>query len=163
MGNKISNLKSSLSFTGHRIVHNPDQTRQKVREISLELIQKGVTSFLVGGALGFDAISSEEILKIRQTKSGIGLTVVLPCRFEAFTLKWSGEEKQRLKNIMSGATETVVLQENYTQDCYKKRNQYLADNSGYCVCYYDLAKFKSGTGQAVRMAGRNNLTIINLF
>lgn len=45
----------------------------------------------------------------------------------------------------------------------KKRNARLIEHADCCVCYYNVKRSASGTGQTVRMALNRNMTIINLF
>lgn len=156
-------LYTTAAFTGHRHVHNPEETRFEVCKASFDLIKSGITHFLVGGAVGFDCLAGEEIIKIREDEPMVELTVVLPCSFGVFTKKWSVEEERRLRTLMSQANAVIVVQGIYSPDCYKQRNQFLVDNSRYCICYYDTDRFKSGAGQTVRMAEQKGIEVINLF
>jgi uncharacterized phage-like protein YoqJ len=158
----VNDFRTVAMFTGHRYIEIQN-INSKVKEISLSLIEKGVNQFLVGGALGFDCVAGEEIIRIRQDKPEIMLTVVLPCNFCLFTLKWNERQRTRINALLQRAGEVITLQKDFTPDCYKKRNQYLVNNSRYCVCCYNPNNFKSGTGQTVRMAEKRGLEIINLF
>ncbi|MCL2637569.1 MAG: DUF1273 domain-containing protein [Oscillospiraceae bacterium] len=154
-------------FTGHREVENISETRKRLIEASFSLINRGVRHFLVGGAMGFDITAGEDIFFIREAihhmVGEIKLTIVLPCSFDIFTKKWKEKDKKRLDYLMTLTNENIILQEEYSADCYKMRNTYLVDNSQYCICYYDKNKFRSGTGQTVRMAEKQGLELINIF
>jgi uncharacterized phage-like protein YoqJ len=141
----------------------PLNSEEPIKETSLSLIEKGVDQFLVGGAVGFDCIAGEEIIKIRQYKPQIKLTAVLPCDFGTFTERWDERQRERVNALLKNADEVITLQKDFNSDCYKTRNQYLVNNSRYCVCYYNTNNFKSGTGQTIRMAEKRGLKIINLF
>ena len=39
--------------------------RRRLREEILDLAQKGVDTFLTGGALGFDTLAAQEVLRMR--------------------------------------------------------------------------------------------------
>ena len=160
---KIKDDYPVACFTGHRNIKNPDKIRRKIKKTALELIDRGVKAFSIGGAYGFDCLAGEEILKIRQYMPSLYFLVILPCPFEIFTHKWNEEDKQKLEYIMLNAFTSFPLQNEYTKDCYKKRNQHLINNSRYCVCYYDVNNSRSGTAQTVRMAEKKGIEIINMF
>jgi uncharacterized phage-like protein YoqJ len=156
------NNSNVTAFTGHRYV-NGLTVNEDIKRVSLKLIKRGVTHFMVGGALGFDILAGEKIIKIREEKPDIKLIVVLPCCFDIFTQKWEEVYKKRIAALMMNADEVITLQDEFTNDCYKKRNQYLVDHSGVCVCYYNINQSRTGTGQTVRMAERKGIEIINIF
>ncbi len=58
------------------------------------------------------------------------------------------------------ADKVVYTSQEYTRGCMFKRNRYLVDNSGVCVCY--LARDAGGTAYTVNYAKRQGLEIINL-
>lgn len=51
-------------FAGHRIIKGEIKTRLE-KEIS-SLCEKGYNTFLSGGALGFDTIAAQTVLKIKE-------------------------------------------------------------------------------------------------
>ena len=59
--------ESCCCFTGHRRI--PDQEglwlRRRLREEILSLAEEGVVTFLTGGALGFDTMAAQEVLRVR--------------------------------------------------------------------------------------------------
>ncbi|MCL2638660.1 MAG: DUF1273 domain-containing protein [Oscillospiraceae bacterium] len=154
-------------FTGHREIENLIETQKRHIEATFDLIGRGVRHFLIGGATGFDIIAGQHSFYIktavRHMIGDIKLTMVLPCSFDIFTKKWSEIDRKRLEHLMTLTDENIILQENYSADCYKKRNQYLVENSRYCICYYNESRYRSGTGQTVRMAEKQGLEIINIF
>ena len=54
-------------FTGHRRIPEQEMlwVRRRLREEILDLAQKGVDTFLTGGALGFDTLAAQEVLRMR--------------------------------------------------------------------------------------------------
>ncbi|WP_297983767.1 hypothetical protein [uncultured Oscillibacter sp.] len=54
----------------------------------------------------------------------------------------------------------VYTAQQYTRGCMHKRNRYLVDNSGVCVCY--LTKERGGTAYTVNYAEKRKLEIINI-
>ena len=105
-------------FTGHRdIPKSEKESLQKRLENELiSLIQQGVTIFKAGGALGFDTMSAQAVLKLKAAYLHIRLILVLPYKDQArreagvirtkkYTTK-SGKRRMRSytyqKNIIMG-------------------------------------------------------------
>ena len=59
--------ETSCCFTGHRRIPLQDGLwlRRMLREEIARLAQEGVVSFLAGGALGFDTMAAQEVLRVR--------------------------------------------------------------------------------------------------
>lgn len=122
------------------------------------LIQDGVTTFLSGGALGFDQIAASLIAAKKEMGSNIRLIMVLPHREQSNL--WTDKEKELYDYLLGVADEIIYVSESYSDDCMKKRNYFMVDHSEYCVCA--LIKDISGTGQTVRYARQKRLQIINV-
>lgn len=73
---------------------------------------------------------------------------------------WTDREKELYGYLLSAADEVIYVSETYSDDCMKKRNYYMIDQSEYCICAF--TKEISGTGQTVRYAVQNELQIINV-
>ena len=48
----------------------------------------------------------------------------------------------------------------YTEDCMKNRNEYMVDNSSFCIAY--LKRASSGTKHTVNYAKKNSLCVVNV-
>lgn len=148
-------------FTGHRNV--PKACRLALNAHLVEelnaLIDKGVVNFISGGALGFDQIAALAVLKLREGNPEIRLSFALPCRDQARV--WSGEQRVFYERLKAAADEVHYVSELYYDGCMKRRNQYMVDNSAYCICA--LKDHGTGTGQTVRMARANGLDVINVW
>ena len=59
--------ENTCCFTGHRSLGS-DFSKEKLSEAIGSLVERGVTVFIVGGALGFDTEAAIEVL--RQRKKG---------------------------------------------------------------------------------------------
>ena len=60
------NLRAqTCCFTGHRI-HEKARIPAKLDSILLPLIEQEVRVFWLGGALGFDTLAAEHLLKLKQ-------------------------------------------------------------------------------------------------
>lgn len=124
------------------------------------LIAQGVTHFISGGALGFDLLAATVI--IEKKKIGLPLTLIfaLPC--QNHDCAWPSGEQRRFKKLMESVDEVVYVSDApYSDGCMKKRNQYMVDRSGFCICAFLYER--SGTAQTVRYATQANRKVINIF
>ncbi|MCL1845296.1 MAG: DUF1273 domain-containing protein [Defluviitaleaceae bacterium] len=155
-----ANKDKTACFTGHRILSHKKIERiiKRLHEEIDRLIQQGVTVFLSGGALGFDQIAASLIISKKEQGVDIRLNFALPCRNQ--DEKWTGKQKQLYRSLLNEADEIYYVSEEYTSDCMKERNQYMVDNSVFCICA--LVKDISGTGHTVRYAQRQGLQVINV-
>jgi len=127
------------------------------REVD-RLIESGVTTFISGGALGFDQMAACLIASKKETGFNIKLVMALPCHGqEEF---WNTKEKEMYKYLLEVADVVEYVSENYSNDCMEKRNQYMVSQSAFCVCA--LLRDRSGTGQTVRMARLESCHVINI-
>lgn len=122
------------------------------------LIKQGVTTFISGGALGFDQVAASFIVAKKEMGRKLRLVFALPYKNHDRT--WSAEQKNLYRSLLAEADERHYLSEKYDSDCIKKRDHYLVDHSAYCICaaLYPL----SGADQAVLYAKKKGLQVINL-
>lgn len=148
-------------FTGHRKLFEQDNiqlTKNLENEIN-NLISQGVTTFLSGGALGFDQMCASIIIDKKQLNPSIKLIFILPCvEQDKF---WTVNQKQIYKHLLSNADDIIYTSEIYTSNCMKMRNQELIQLSEVCLCA--LRNNHSGTAQTVRLANRKGIPVINIL
>ncbi len=152
-----------VCFTGHRIVQNPRKVQEQLINVLELLIKDGATDFYAGGAIGFDALASETIIRLRQIYPHIKLHLVLPCCEAEQTARWNDSQKSEYRKILTAADSVEYISERYYDGCMKKRNARLIELSECCVCYYNDKNSASGTGQTVRMAITKNILIVNIY
>ena len=147
-------------FAGHRML-----PKEKIERILLRLdqevealIRQGVTTFLSGGALGFDQMAASLIVAKREMGKGIRLVFALPCRNQDEL--WNAEQKKLYHHLLAEADEVIYVSEEYHEGCMKKRNRYMADHSAYCICA-ELRPY-NGTGQTVAYAREEGAKVINV-
>ena len=142
-------------FTGHRQLPPGKQAEitGQLERVITGLYQRGILYYGAGGALGFDCLTAQTVLRLRESCPGMKLILVLPCLTQ--TQNWRPED------IAEAQTDKVVYTaQQYTRGCMHKRNRHLVDNSSVCVCY--LNKESGGTAYTVRYAKKKGLEIINL-
>ena len=152
--------EKTCCFTGHRNLPEKkiEHIIKRLNDETDELIRHGVTDFISGGAFGFDLIAASLIISKKEMGAGIRLIFALPCRNQ--DENWISDQKLFYYNLISEADEVRYISEEYSPGCMKKRNHYMVDNSGHCICA--LLREKSGTAQTVNFARKNGLHIINV-
>ena len=147
-------------FTGHRQI--PSEKRAEItgrlEQVIISLYQRGVLYYGAGGALGFDCLAAQTVLRLRESRPGMKLILVLPCLTQ--TRGWPAADVLEYERIKGLADKVVYTSQEYTNGCMHKRNRHLVDHSSVCVCY--LTKDSGGTAYTVNYAEKQGLEIINL-
>lgn len=147
-------------FTGHRELpaeYLPEISKS-LEDAVVALIEQGYCYFGAGGALGFDTLAAQTVLRLRERYPQIRLILVLPCLNQ--TRGWPQADIDTYEEIKRCADKVTYTSEHYFRGCMQKRNRYLVDNSSVCVCY--LTKPTGGTAYTVNYARRSGLRIINI-
>lgn len=152
--------ESTCCFTGHRKImeENLEWLEERLYEEIENLILSGVLSFKCGGALGFDTMAAQTVLKLKEKYPYISLHLILPCRGQE--LFWPLESQKLYRDILDKADLTEVLSERYYKGCMQNRNRRLIEGSEVCLCY--LEQMAGGTLYTVNYALKKGLRIINL-
>ena len=147
-------------FTGHRTI--PFLQRWKIenrtKQLVIEAIEQGYQFFGAGGALGFDTLAAQTVLKLKKKYPHIKLILVLPCVSQ--TKGWKPEDVEEYERIKTAADKVVYTSREYTRDCMFKRNRHLVDNSSLCIAY--LTEKAGGTAYTVDYARSQGLIIKNV-
>lgn len=148
-------------FSGHRKLPSDISGMTKDLESAIiRLIEQGVVFFGAGGALGFDMLAEETVLRLKERYPHIKLILVLPCPPEQQTLKWNLEQRRRYYDILNKSDKVRVLADTYTNSCMLDRNRHLVNNSGHLICY--LRESRGGTHFTVSYAEQKRLDIIRI-
>lgn len=147
-------------FTGHRTLPKDklSDISACLEQIIIEYINEGYRYFGTGGALGFDTLAAETILKLKNKYPYIKLILVLPCLSQ--TKGWRKSDIDRYNHIKAQSDKIVYISKEYTSDCMFKRNRHLVNHSSLCICY--LSKNSGGTAYTVSYAKKNELKIENI-
>lgn len=147
-------------LTGHRKIppNQYDLIQLQLENTLVTLILKAYRYFGTGGALGFDTMAANMVLKLRNVYPWIRLILVLPCRDQA--IRWRSSDQQLYERIKQQADKVVYISDRYTPDCMFVRNRHLVDCSSVCVCY--LTHSTGGSAYTVQYAQQKNLKIIRL-
>lgn len=157
----MTDLRSkTVCFTGHRSIAPTELPgiSRRLEETLSALIGQGYRYFGAGGALGFDTLAAQTVLRLRERCPQIRLILVLPCLDQ--TRGWRQNDIDVYEDIKRRADKVTYTSRDYFSGCMQKRNRHLVDNSAVCVCC--LTKSVGGTAYTVDYARRMGLRIINL-
>lgn len=152
--------EQTCCFTGHRnipLLRLP-QLKKHLLETIEEQIKAGYCYFGAGGALGFDTLAAQAVLKLKETYPHIRLILVLPCLSQ--TRGWREKDVAEYERIKSLADKVVYTSQEYSRGCMFKRNRHLVDNSSICIAF--LSKDEGGTAYTVKYAQEKGVKVINL-
>lgn len=123
-----------------------------------KLINRGITRFVCGGAIGFDMIAAMSVLALRKKYPEIRLSLLLPCGDQ--DSKWNCQQKMTYGYIKDNADEVTVLHEKFVTGCMQERNKLMVDESSVCVAY--LKRSFGGTKSTVDYAKDKAMEVIML-
>ncbi len=157
------------AFTGHRPQNLPfgfnedDERCKKLKKLlryAIEklIIEKGVTAFVSGMALGVDVYAAEIVLEMKKKYHNVKLEAAIPCETQA--VKWREKDRDRYFNIVEQCDKETLLQTKYTTDCMQKRNEYMVNKSDFLIAVWDGKP--SGTGKTVKYAESVGKTVIRI-
>lgn len=146
-------------FTGHRILA---QEKQAFLECRLDeeldrLINAGVKRFLCGGALGFDTLAAQAVLRQKRTKD-VFLEMVLPCGDQS--ARWNKRQQAVYRDILARADQVTTLFDRYVTGCMHFRDAYMVDHSDILIAYY--CGRPGGTQYTYQYAERRGVKIIKI-
>ena len=87
-------------FTGHRHIpeKNYAEIREKLEQTIIKLYNNGIINYRAGGALGFDTLAAETVLRLRETYSELRLILVLSCKDQ--TRGWKAKDVEDRKSVV---------------------------------------------------------------
>lgn len=134
--------------------------RRRLREELVRLAGEGFTAFLAGGALGFDTIAAQEVLRVQAgCAPWVRLVLVLPCLGQES--QWSQRDAAIYRGLLRQASQVVYTGEAYAKGCMFRRNRFLVDHSARCLCYLREGA-RGGTAYTVGYARKQGLPVVNL-
>ena len=153
------NKENTCCFTGHRQLPK-DKMQQILNKSEAEIIaqiKKVKTSFITGGAVGFDMLCAEIIIQLKK-QYPINLIIAVPCQNQEKS--FSPTDKIRYTKVLSMADEVVYVSQKYFSGCMYKRNRYMVDNSSCLISY--CSKMSGGSYYTKSYAYDNGIEIIEI-
>lgn len=153
--------EKTCCFTGHRDIPSAilPILSTELNPVLEQLIGQGICSFCAGGALGFDTLAAEMVLRWNARYPHIQLILVLPCHEQ--TNRWKQADIQRYHRILRSADQTNYTSEHYFPGCMHLRNRRLVESSSICVAY--CVRDTGGSAYTVNYAAKQRLQIIRLM
>lgn len=156
-----NNINTACCFTGHRDIPTAEiDTLSKALDYEIErhFTEYGVTDFISGGAIGFDLLAAEAVIRAKKQHPSIRLILALPCANHS--RGWSAQNISKLNFALAHSDDTVCLSEHYYRGCMHNRNRYMLNNSAYCISY--CTKDTGGTFYTLSLAKKSNKIITEL-
>ncbi len=145
----VSGSKSQTAlFIGHNECYGV--TAKEVENAIIDLVNKGVTTFLSGGQGGFDRLCAGCVHRLKKQYPQILNYLVIP--YLTFTIFD--------KNIF----DAVIFPEGFEKYHFKvaipARNRYMVDNAAYAICYVNHGW--GGAAKTYERAIKKKLNVLNL-
>ena len=154
-----ANREHTVCFTGHRRLDKQDENLIRQLGPLLELLyQQGYRDFLCGGALGFDILAAEYVVRLRDKHPDVRLIFCLPCADQSS--RWKRADCSHYERLLYLSDETRVLAAQYYEGCMQVRNSYMVDRSYLCIAY--MTRLQGGTLSTVRYALTQDVPVINI-
>lgn len=157
-----SEKEKSIAFTGHRIIplDRQEEVRERLNAAVALACKLGITRFYCGMALGFDMMSAEVVLSLKDKFFDIQLIAVVP--FLGQSNRWTSSEQKCYYRILAKVDKVVTLSESYFRGCLLRRNDYMLSHSCGVIAYFD-GKPKGGTFYTFKKAERMKMDVVNIY
>ncbi len=166
----MSIAPKACSFTGYRPnKFDFDFTCENSRFMALEnklietvfsMPKENCRDFYCGMAWGFDILAGETVVMLKKMCPNEKIRLIAVVPFEGQEKSWSTDWQQRYHRLLKAADRIVYISNNYTKDCYHKRNRYMVDNSDTVITFFDGKS--GGTAATLRYAKTKQKQIINI-
>lgn len=148
-------------FTGHRdLPYNTADLQKKLDCLLEELVANGYGHFISGGAIGFDTLAAQSVLRLKEKHPEVQLHMALPCPDQ--DKYWSYEKRREYHSVLEQADSTRYVCPTYTKYCMLQRNRIMVENSSLVIAYYN-GKGTGGTAMTVKYAQQKGIKTINLY
>lgn len=147
-------------FTGHRVIPQKHLHRliRYLDQAVAGCLSLGVTTFRSGGALGFDTLAAQAVVRARHVHPQARLELILPCRDQS--AGWRPEQADALEALKTQADAVSYCFEQYMPGCMQARNRRLVEGSCRVIAYCTRAR--GGTVQTLTYAIERGLPVLNL-
>lgn len=151
-------ISKCVCFSGHRpksLPGNGNTQNQALRRILSvlrlaieESLQEGYTTFIIGMAQGVDIWAGRFLLEIRRLHPEIKIVCVVP--FADQSRNYSVVERFDYNSLLEVADQVILMQEKYSDNCMRKRNEYMVNHSSKLIAV--VKNYRSGTGMTINIA-----------
>lgn len=151
------NKQKTLAVTGHREIPLDLDKERLEKAFNYFIDEKGIDTFLIGMAVGFDSLCFKILEKIRKKKN-IKLIACIPCLGQ--DQKFSIMQKKEYNRMLNSADKKIVLKERYDKYCMLERNAFMVDNASILIAC--IRKNTGGTAYTVRYAEKKQVPVVRI-
>lgn len=161
-------MEKSCCFTGYRPDKFPFKIRfgepeftafeNKLYDAVFRARSEGIDTFYCGMAMGFDLLSGKAVVNLKRASNDCRLIAVIPFMKQSsgFSQMW----KNLYEIVLAEADEVIYISDEYTRNCFEKRNKYMVDRSGSVITFFDGQN--GGTSSTLKYAKKQGRKIINI-
>ncbi len=150
-------------LTGHRILPPAEQEDVLARlsaHVERLIREEGVRYFGVGGAVGFDMLGAEYLLRLRDTaEKDLRIISVIPWPGWMRTGDWTASLRARQRKILAASDKVVYVRPAWENSLYLLRDRRLVEDSAFCISYCNRPR--TGAAYTVRYALRQGVHVLN--
>jgi uncharacterized phage-like protein YoqJ len=159
-------MKKICAIVGHKaddipLVKKSLQQQSKLKEFVAfeleELIKQGVIYYLCGMDDGTDLLCCEVLLSLKSKYPDISLECVIPYMNQPKF--WLVEDRERYYSILEKCDKKKIIEQEYTNNSYLKRNIYLAAEADIILAILKLGNL-SRAESTLRYAGPAGKSLI---
>lgn len=148
-------------FTGHRDLsyQQMEEVLPRVSEAVDRLYKRGVRTYLVGGARGFDTLVAIHLINLRRhLYPELKLVLTRPCPGQSD--RWPPREKVLYQTVRREADIDILLSDHYYNGCMHNRNAFMVNHSCHLLAY--VTRNTGGSYQTMCLAQKRGIAIENL-
>ncbi len=149
-----------VCFTGHRNIAKEEYIplfRKLIDKVEA-LAREGYTVFNTGGAIGFDTMAAQAVLRARRKYPNIELHLYLP--FPQQADNWPKTQRYTYEYIKEQADKINYATPDFKTFALNMRNRQLVNNADYCVAF--CHRPTGGTAYTLGYAIDEGLPFVNL-
>ena len=115
--------------------------KRRIKEQLVQLCEKDVHRFYIGGDLGVDLWAGELLLELKEQPEYSEIEVILVLPSPDHGASWDPKSQHRLSKLRQNGAEVIVAgtSENPPAVNYKLRDQYMVEHSDCLLAVYDNA------------------------
>lgn len=142
-------------FSGRRNLSSEQEELavSKLKKEIEKLINEGYTHFTSGMAKGIDLIAAKIVIEQKKKNKHLILEAAVP---------YEGRLKSKDDEVLNEADSVYIAEQEYSPQCFFKRNQYMVDNSDLLIAVWDEIK-SGGTYYTIKYAKQKNKIVTVLI